>query len=360
MARRVQIRRREKFIDQETLLKLLDQFVNDSYSGRRTKANGTRIGRGTVDNYIAFQNNLLRFLEARNVEFKVYNATKLNQRETQRVKKYYQSFYRSFTSYLYDDRKVYDNYVGFTIKILRIFFNYLEKEMNYPVGAFHRSFYIPLEEIQIIALNQDQLRYFIANEDMDRVAREHNLEVVKDVFVFGCTVALRVSDLLSLKKSNLIIKGDQYYISVKSKKTKTATSIKLPDYCVEILKKYKGKQRTLLPEMSMAWFNTQLKRLASLIPNNYEMIKTRERRGKPVVVYKDPENKIHYKLSDHITTHTMRRTAITTMLSLGMPEHMVRKISGHAPNSKEFFRYVELSQSVIDSETDRVFSAISS
>ena len=50
----------------------------------------------------------------------------------------------------------------------------------------------------------------------------------------------------------------------------------------------------------------------------------------------------------------MRRTAITTLLNLGMPEHMVRKISGHAPGSKEFFKYVQYSQNFMDSEIDSV------
>ena len=73
------------------------------------------------------------------------------------------------------------------------------------------------------------------------------------------------------------------------------------------------------------------------------------------MIYKDPIKKVHYKLSDHITAHTMRRTAITMMLSMGMPEYMVREISGHAPNSKEFYRYVKHIQSFKDKETDRVF-----
>lgn len=77
-----------------------------------------------------------------------------------------------------------------------------------------------------------------------------------------------------------------------------------------------------------------------------------------MIVYKDPKKKIHYRLSDHISTHTMRKTAITNMLCLGMPEHLVRKISGHAVNSREFFRYVQLSQSFIDDETDRFFEKV--
>ena len=51
----------------------------------------------------------------------------------------------------------------------------------------------------------------------------------------------------------------------------------------------------------------------------------------------------------------MRRTAITTMLMLGMAEHVVKKISGHAANTKAFYRYVNLVQSYLDHEVDKVF-----
>jgi integrase len=136
------------------------------------------------------------------------------------------------------------------------------------------------------------------------------------------------------------------------------TSIKLPDYAVDIIKKYETNGVKLLPEMSIQWFNEKLKVFAKLFPDNFEIVKTRERRGKQVVIYKDPNDKIHYRLSDHVTTHTMRRTAITTMLNLGMPEYIVRKISGHAANSKEFFKYVRLSQNIVDQETDKFFEKI--
>ncbi|MBK6380987.1 MAG: hypothetical protein IPF72_15415 [Chitinophagaceae bacterium] len=53
----------------------------------------------------------------------------------------------------------------------------------------------------------------------------------------------------------------------------------------------------------------------------------------------------------------MRRTAIT-MLMLGMKEHVVRKISGHADNSKSFYRYVNLVQSYLDNEVDEVFGKL--
>lgn len=358
MAKKINITRKDKFLDQALVLRLIDDFINDSYAGRRTKKNGTRISANTVRNYEYFRKNLVEFLEESKFELKIYVVNHLTQNEKEKANTYYKKFSRSFSSFLYDKKKFFDNYVGLIIKCMRSFFNYLEIERNISVGTYHRSFFVPKEEIPIIALNREQLNYMLYDEDFNKRVKENDLEKVKDTFIFGCTVALRVSDLLKLSRKNLLVMGDRYYIQVKSQKTNTHTSIKLPDYAVDIILKYKGKQTTLLPSISSAWFNTMLKRLAKLIPDDFEIVKTRERRGKQVLVFKDAAKRTHYKLSDHISTHTMRKTAITTMLCLGMPEHLVRKISGHAANSQEFFRYVQLSQSFIDDETDKVFEQL--
>ncbi len=41
-----------------------------------------------------------------------------------------------------------------------------------------------------------------------------------------------------------------------------------------------------------------------------------------------------------------------------MPEIMVRNISGHASNSKEFYKYVSYAQQFIDMEIDKVHFAL--
>lgn len=358
MAVKLTITKRDKYIEQSVFLKLIDDFINDSYAGRRTKKNGKKISTGTVDNYVYFRKVMDEFCESSNFEIKLFIVNNLTQKEKEQASRYYKKFYTSFTSFMYEKKKYYDNYVGLIVKCLRSFFNYLELERNVSVGTFHRSFFVPAEEIPIIALNHEQLNYLIYDSEFNELIKENELEKIKDIFVFGCTVALRVSDLLKLSHKNVFIQSDKYYIKVKSQKTNTHTSIKLPDYAIDILKKYHKKQGTLLPSISSAWFNTRLKHMAKLIPEDFEIVKTRERRGKQIIVYKDPQKRTHYKLSDHISTHTMRRTGITTMLCLGMPEHLVRKISGHAANSPEFFRYIQLSQSFIDDETDKVFERL--
>lgn len=60
-----------------------------------------------------------------------------------------------------------------------------------------------------------------------------------------------------------------------------------------------------------------------------------------------------WKYYHHLSSHTMRRTAITSLLILGVPEQVVRKISGHAPGSKEFFKYVSIAESYLSKEVQQ-------
>jgi intergrase/recombinase len=46
------------------------------------------------------------------------------------------------------------------------------------------------------------------------------------------------------------------------------------------------------------------------------------------------------------------------MLSLGVPEAVVRKISGHSPMSKELFRYVSVAQTYQDQEVNKMFDKL--
>lgn len=347
--------KKEKFLSTERYFELMDQFINDTYSGRRIRKNGARIKDSTIRNYTILKKLLVEFVSLRNFELRIYLVNNLSPLDRQKARLYNVQFYQQFTSFMYDVKDHYDNYVGMQIKTLRSFYNYLETECDLSIGKYHKSFFVPNEQVEIVVLTNEQLKYMICNKAFNYKIRNANLEWVKDVFVFGCVVALRISDLLKLSIQHLHHKEDSFYIRIKSQKTNTYTSVKLPGFAVDIVEKYKSENGKLLPNITINYFNERLKLLGTFLPDNFEIIKTREKRGEPILIFKDLENKIHYKLADHITAHTMRRTAITNMLCLGMPEHLVRKISGHAPNSKEFYRYVELSQSYMDEETDKIY-----
>jgi len=338
-------------------LKLMESFIQNSKAGKRLQKDGKRVRKSTIRGYETLRKTLIKFSSEKKVELRIKSQNKLGIRELKNEKKYWKEFYIKFTNFLYDDLDCYDNYVGTLINRLRAFFNYLNEEKDLNTGDYHKSFYSPKEEIEIITLSPEQLNYLIYSTDFEERLPEHLIKT-KDIFVFGCTVALRASDILDLNTSNIEALNGKHYLKVTSLKTTTFTRILLPEYSIKIIQKYRSEGSRLFPKYSLSQFNQNVKKLIEKTDWHYSVNKVRYKRGVPVSIYKNIKTKTPFRFCDLITSHTMRRTAITTMLCLNMPETIVRKISGHAPGSKEFYKYVQLSQKYIDHESEKIFDQI--
>jgi integrase len=337
-------------------LELFEKFIKDSSSGRRLQKNGRRITSGSLKNYEYTLKLLRDFTTEKNFDLRIRSIQKLNKREIIVERNYWKKFYKKFSDYLYDDLDLYDNYVGANFKLIRTFFNYLNDEIGINTGAFHKLFYVHKENIQIIVLRPEQLQFLIQDKDFETKLSDR-LKRTKDIFVFGCTVALRISDLMNLNESNLEFLNDRYYLKVISKKTQTSTRVKLPDYAVEIINKYRKKKKPLLPRIGLANLNENIRLLIEEAGWTQPFLKTRSKKGIQKQIYKNT-NRDSLRFCDLVSSHTMRRTAITTMLCLGMSELVVRKVSGHSPHSREFFKYVELSQNYMDNEIEKIHSLL--
>ncbi|KOY84375.1 hypothetical protein AD998_21140 [bacterium 336/3] len=340
------------------LVDILKTFINDSQKGRRLQKNGSKIRIGTIKQYEFVLLALQKFEQAKNIPIRVKALNTTNQRIIKTEQNYWKKIYKKLLDYFYDDLKYYDNYVGTISKIIRSSLIYFQESKGISLGSFYKLLYVPKEEIQIVVLSAEQLNFLIYNKDFE-ASLSSDLQIIKDIFVFGCTVALRFSDLMNLYPHNLEQTGDKYYLKVISKKTQTATRVLLPEYAKDILLKYKNdkKQKTLLPAFSKNHLNLKIKELAEKADWVTPLLRTRNRRGEPITQQKSRGKS--YRFCDSLTTHTMRRTAITTMLSLGLPEYMVRKISGHAPNSKEFYRYVQIAQTFMDDAIQAIHQKLS-
>jgi len=336
------------------LLPLFQKFIQDSKTGKRLQPNGKKFSKGTLANYQNTLKLLTEFSSTKEFELRIRSIRKLTTREIDSERVYWKKFYKKFSDYLYEDLGCFDNYAGQCFKNIKVFFSYLNKELTIMTGDFHKLLYIRKEEIPIFPLLPEELNFFIYNRTFEEKL-PRRLQEAKDVFVFGCTVALRVSDLLALHKSNVRIVNGQYYLAARSIKTSTDSLIKLPDYAVEILRKYRKQKRRLLPPFNSSNLNFYIKELLQCAGFVHEVHITRQRRG---VSIKQFNNGKSFRFCDVASTHTMRRTAITTMLCLGMPEQLVRKISGHSTNGKEFYRYVLWAQTYQDQESEKMFEKL--
>ncbi len=340
----------------QLMLPLFDQFIADSKKGKRLQPNGVRISNGTIKNYESTAKLLKSFASTNKLPLRLRSIYRLNSKDRIIEKNYWKKFYRHFTDYLYNEQEHFDNYVGQTIKNIRVFFNYLNKEKGFGTGDYHKLFYRRKENIAIHPLSPKELNFLVYDQRFGN-SLTPRMKEVKDLFVFGCTVALRVSDLFNLKKSNLRIINNHYYLSVRSVKTKTESLILLPPYAVDIINKYKNVKGKLLPNFNHSNLNKYIKLLLELAGFTYPIFQTREKRGRTIEL-RNNERSGPLRFCDVATTHTMRRTAITTMLSLGMPEQIVRQISGHSEGGKDFYRYVAWSQNYKDQASIEVFNKL--
>lgn len=339
------------------LLPLYEKFINDSKKGKRLQPNGKPVTAGTLQNYYYSFLVLKRFATEKQFHLRIKPVRRLNARELAAERNYWKKFYKRFTAYLYDERGYFDNYAGVTIKNIKTFFNYLNKELALGIGDFHKLFYVRKEEIAIFPLMPEELHFLIHDEAFEK-SLSPRMKEVKDFFVFGCTVALRFSDLLALKKSNIRTANGQYYLAVRSVKTATDSLVKLPSYAIAIVQRYEKLKKRLLPKFNIVNLNKYIKLLLEQAGFTQPVHITRSRRGVAVEQKNQKTDQQKLRFSDVATTHTMRRTAITTMLSLGVPEQVVRKISGHSASGKEFYRYTLWAQTYQDEETEKMFAKL--
>ena len=338
----------------QPLIPLFKQMIRESENGKRLKKNGEKIANGTIDNYKYVLHNLIQFSTETNYELRVCSILRLTKRELQTEKTYWKKFYKSFTEFMYK-KGCFDNYVGANIKVIRTFFNYLKSEKDIYVGDFHKEFYVRKEEIDILVLTPEQLKFLIHDKNFESQLVSTQIKI-KDIFVFGCTTGLRFSDIFLLTNKNFERTNGEWYLKLKSKKTKTYSYIKLPNYAVDIYKRYKpsSDKKAIFGDKDLSNFNRSLKRIGEMAGFTDSIHVSREKLGKA----KKIGNSSNDRFCDKMSSHMMRRTAITTLLILGMPEHLVRKISGHSHASSSFNRYVHYAQAYIDKEIDKIHSKL--
>ena len=333
-------------LNQVLLISEFTKFIKASSTGRRLMLSGKKLRPGTIRQYQSVSLLLHQFESFQPEPLRILLLQKASLRTLQKEKNYWRRFFKQFSQFLYKKRGCHDQYVSSVFKVIKTFFNFLLVEKAFPVGNFHKNFRVPAQKFKPVILSPGQLKFLITNkpfEDSLPVA----LKKTKDIFVFGCTVALRFQDLMRLQKNNIQYSNEDVNVTLHTQKTGAEITIPLPDYALQIVNKYKRKAgRFVLPRLSCTNFNLSIKSLIKKAGWDYSLPKIRQIQGEPVEIKTADGNT--FKFYNHITAHTMRRTAITTLLLMGVDENSVRSISGHAAGSKEFYRYVVVVQEYLN------------
>lgn len=174
------------------------------------------------------------------------------------------------------------------------------------------------------------------------------LERARDIFVFQCYTALRVSDVRQLKREN-ITQNDkgEYYIDILTEKDDDRVRYKLAQRAAHIYEKYKDnvyEDNLAFPIISDVKYNEHLKELGEAAGLKGEWTDYEYRLNEKIVVKVPKKN---------LSTHTARRTFIVTAMNEGVPLDLIALITSHS-DVKAMKPYIKMN----NKGTDKVIAAL--
>ncbi len=326
-------------------------FITASAKGKRTNAGGYHLHPKVVTHYHHVQKSIADFEATTQNPLAIQFVSASAAGKWQTQKRYWKRFLEDYQHYGRQTMQWSDNYIKLNITVIKSVFNFLAQAKGLPVGNFHKDFHLQSWQAPPLVIMPQRLQWLIANKAFRQSLAPCLLKVL-DTVIIGCTVGLRFKDLMALRPVHLETTPGCTYLITTTSKTATPVRIPLPAYADIIIKKYYRKtNKKLLPQLSNSQFNKQFKNLGKLAGWTEEVPKYRSMKGRKTEL-KNKAGKT-WKFYEHLAAHTMRRTAITTLLLLGVEEAVVRTISGHTPASKEFYRYVAFVQGYLDKQVKK-------
>lgn len=236
------------------------------------------------------------------------------------------AFYNEFLNYCIKTKRHSTNTIRRNVGLLKTFL-YWALENGHTYKTDFQKFKAPkAEQTDEVALTLEQVQEAFEYDFSDN----KKLEKVRDLFVFGCSTGMRISNYSKVTKSDI----SNGFIKVRDKKdSKKTLEVPLNDFSMYILKKYDYN----LPKISNQKFNDYIKEVFKVIGFD-EDIKKSYRIGKEVIEEIMP-------FYERISSHTARRSFITIMKTKKIPDKVIMGYTGHKslevfnkyykPNQKE-------------------------
>lgn len=331
--KRLELEEAEKRKKQMTLVKFIDQYIEDVKEGKRTTlAHGRTFARGSRFNLANSLRHFKEFMEDTGVTYDFqdvdldcytkYKAWLMNLDISKEEVKDPGTDSKNGKKEKHEPVHYADNTIGGFIKKLKSVLRAADSR-GYPVNPAYRSTEFKAQssiDVDTIYLTKEELERF-ETVDLSKKADKRNLELARDIFLVGVWTAQRVSDYNNLKPENIKEVNNNgtpmMYISIHQQKTGRLVEIPCNAKVRAILNKYpKG-----LPHLSDQKINMYIKQIGEMAGID-DVIEIKGSRGGEVT-------KDYYKKYDLICTHTARRTGATLMYLDGIAIYDIMKVTGH-------------------------------
>jgi site-specific recombinase XerD len=301
----------DKSVSSENHKKIVERkFHSDYKKFAEYRKHHKQISKGTYDTYVSTMNKLSEFQKEEHflVDYNTINS----------------EFYDKFLLFLYGQNLM-DNSIDKHIKNLKTFMKHSLYEKYHTNSDFIR-FKRTRTKTDFAILDIDEIRkVYKYNPSTPK------LKDIRNTFLLGLSTGLRFSDLSDLTQGNFVIhrtpknvisqSPHQSFIKVRSKKTGDYLKIPFNNFIVKLIDEYDIENKPLtFNKMSIYVFNKEVKVVCekSGIKKLYTITNIKGKK----------ENKIEKMKYEFISSHTMRRSFISS-LSHYTTGSTIQSITGH-------------------------------
>ena len=306
----------------ETFEELLYSLLKDL-----KKSDGNPVKESTKKKYITAYKHLKDYSKSYNIRLEIERIDDV--------------FLQDFREYLTRIKELSDNTIVKILKEIKTFLRYcMKKGIIKNIDLSDVKTIYKEGEIYVLPIDKVlELQY--ADLKTERLQR------VRDVFCFMCWTGQRYSDINKISHNDISenANGEKVWNLI-TYKTQTRISVPIVPYAEEILDKYKDFV-TPIPIISNQNLNNYLKELGKLVKFGWQVKTTRHYEG--VIQQED------VPFYEVLTTHVGRKSYITNSLILGVPERVVKEVSGHK-DENSFRRYVQLAENYKSQVIRKAFS----
>ena len=218
----------------------------------------------------------------------------------------------------YITRKQSDTTFKKRIDCLNEFFRYLDNKFEFKLDSDSIKYNVAKRETNIIIIDNKELKKLLALNFHE--CPNKNWEKIRDIMVFLCMTGIRYSDFLTLEfERDVNINGKIYTIIKNAIKTRNRFEVPLNKRALSIWKKYNFNFKPLFSNQT---FNREIKEM--LI--HYKLLKDK------VLIIKHfigKEIHEHEEKRLFISSHTGRRTFISSCVKNNIPINRIMAMTGH-------------------------------
>lgn len=225
--------------------------------------------------------------------------------------------------------------------------NYVNTEMKYLIAFWH--WLLKKKECKLNDVFASYQRdttvfgtpYFLNSEDRNLLfnadlSAKPALAIQRDIFVFQSLIGCRVSDLLRLKKSNIVDGEFLQYVAGKTKdKSGKTLNVPLHKDAKTILARYSDLAgEKLLPFISSQKYNEAIKEIFKAVPEVDRIVTVLN-----PLTRQEEQRYLHEVASSHMA----RRNFCGNLYEAGFADSDIGSMSGHSEKSREIARYRKVS-----------------